>query len=809
MMRKPSVLLVLAFWCIACLPAVGRDKYKDSDGGPASEWRTIYPSLSLFDMTILEEPKSANVLDVVYIGVQGNADIDIQLGIASSVGGLGPVVKTDLMSGGSLFVVIFRTPGKYVVSLIGKAKGDAAEKGVPVAEWRVSVATDPDHVAALLAEPAVILESALAKQSASGLREFLGLCKDIGNRKRNAALAALYSVLFGSDAGKARILRELLSQASLDTELASAVLQRSMEEDRIDVGTWVIKTWPLAIRPGKDGATLFHSLANFMSAMSNPIKDETKWARLFIQGGVDINARRVGGATALHDAAMRDSMNSLLVAYVDLGADPELGDDDGNTPLSLAIQYGAVKNAEYLRAKSPRMYTHEFPVSNDSAACKAVLSADLSALRSLPLESFSEMTARTQNKVPASSLHLAAESGSLQAVRALVKRRVDWNVADRYGRSPLYYSIFSGRTDVSLELLKNGADPNYAPVGASADDLSPFDLALAQYPDFALVMLQKGYKPQGAKTAMEAVYSESLPLVKALKSSVVWSRKEIDLAANLGLVDIAEYLAERLSLSESDRTGIIQKAKENQESFAQYVSKRKLLAEVFRERASEQRVRGTFMKSLDSWSPWSSPGKANIAKYPVGVYVPPSYDGSKPYGLVVSMTNAKSKSPYPGNFSTTLDERKLIWVGFDPYTHMMQGKDNALFCLAVVYAVAREYSLDPSRIYIGGFSLGGQLSRTAILSESWPFTGSFFLNISNHPGPDDSLQWRYARKHIPMVIVSGDYDYNRASSSWSYERQLSCGYRHAAYMHVPMQGHRLVPAETFDAIISYLDSFSH
>ncbi|MGD0728316.1 MAG: PHB depolymerase family esterase [Spirochaetia bacterium] len=201
----------------------------------------------------------------------------------------------------------------------------------------------------------------------------------------------------------------------------------------------------------------------------------------------------------------------------------------------------------------------------------------------------------------------------------------------------------------------------------------------------------------------------------------------------------------------------------------------------------------------------------DLADYPVGVYVPKDYDGRKPFGLFVSMTNAKSSSRYPRDFAKTLDQHHLIWVGFDPYNGL--GSANSAFCVAIVYNMLGYFSIDRSRIYIGGFSLGGQMTNE--VAHTWPgvFKGMVYINIGYTAGATtvdyisyDPASLYFSRKNVPMVFVEGDYDYCRLGAYENYDSLLSAGYRNIHFVQEPMRGHRLISAESFEKAVSLLDS---
>jgi predicted esterase len=449
------------------------------------------------------------------------------------------------------------------------------------------------------------------------------------------------------------------------------------------------------------------------------------------------------------------------------------------------------------------MYSYRFPEGNEDPACRAVLSGDIGAIGTLSNKRFEKMVARTSLLVPATPLHLAAERGDEAVIRALCGKGVDWNTGDRYGRSPLQLAVMSGRAKAVELLLDHGADPNFG----AEDGASPFIVACATAPQIALRMIEKGYTPRGEALSEAAVASGDMTLVKMLGEIPDWSYYDFALAADMGHTDITAYLGRKIgSVDDESREESVREAGKNRRSIREYLEKAARPLEAPERSGEIGGRRGTFTYSLESWSPWISYKSVDLSDYPVGVYVPEDYDGGKPYGLVVSMTNAKSSSRFPRHFEKTLDKHNLIWIGFDPYNglHRIDGEANKAFCLAAVYNMLGHYNIDQSRIYIGGYSLGGQLTERILKTHSWVFDGAFFINISYAGSAPDNPS-RHHCKEIPIVVMEGDYDYNR---SWAYKayRKLLCrGYDNMYFAHEPMRGHILITAESFETVISLLE----
>jgi ankyrin repeat protein len=581
-------------------------------------------------------------------------------------------------------------------------------------------------------------------------------------------------------------------------DVESWTLFSAVGADRIDVAEELLKKGADVNLRNSWGGTVLHVIS---VAMDNPVEAGADWGRLLVKYGVDLNARDDDGYTALCLAAESDRQNALLAYLVSAGADINLGNDEGVAPLSIASQHECRKNVAVLKAKGARLYSYQFPVDNSAAPCKAVWSKDQKALAAIPIEEFGRMVARTSLGVPANALHLAAEQGDLKVLRTLCGRKADWNVGDRYGRSPLQLAVLAGRSEAAALLLDNGADPNRADSRSS----TAFSWACAVQPDIARLFLSKGLVPNGDGAVKGAICSGRLELVRALGTAATRNPKAAHFAAALGQVEIAQYLGASPELLEEARV--------KRSAYERYRGDASRPMEAAAESGGISGQRGTFPYVLESWSPWMKNEKVNLADYPVGIYVPKDYDGNKPFGLFVSMTNAKSSSRYPRDFEKTLDRHHVIWAGFDPYNGLDGA--NTAFCLAIVHNLLGHFSIDRSRIYIGGFSLGGQLTESMVRTEPGVFKGMVYININYGTGISidlDSSRWYdaaslyHSRQNIPMVFVEGDYDYNRLAAYESYDTLLSAGYRNIHFVQEPMIGHRLISAASFEQAVSLLEN---
>ena len=187
-------------------------------------------------------------------------------------------------------------------------------------------------------------------------------------------------------------------------------------------------------------------------------KGDIETIKQHLEAGVDVNVKGQGGRTPLHTAAQL-SQKAIIELLIANGADVNAMDggglwEGGGTPLDMnnigeiadLLRKHGGKTAKWLKA--------------------------------------------------AESIHIAAESGNLEAVKKHLVAGADVNIPDdRFGMTPLYHAAFWGHTNVIELLIASGADVNTKNrVGST-----PLDLFETDRRKESAALLRK----HGAKTAKE------------------------------------------------------------------------------------------------------------------------------------------------------------------------------------------------------------------------------------------------------------------------------------------------------------------
>lgn len=185
------------------------------------------------------------------------------------------------------------------------------------------------------------------------------------------------------------------------------------------------------------------------------------------------------------------------------------------------------------------------------------------------------------------------------------------------------------------------------------------------------------------------------------------------------------------------------------------------------------------------------------------VYVPETYDSSKPSGILVYVS-PKPRGQMPNGWRPLFDEENLIFISADQSGNKVLTKRRMLFAALAPYVLAQTYKIDPSRVYVSGFSGGGKVASIAAIQFANLFTGAIYIcGVEFWSNIPPELQPRVMSNRY--VFLTGGRDFNRDLTKKVYGRYERAGVPNIHLMDIAGMGHDEPGREDFRDAIHYLD----
>ncbi len=255
------------------------------------------------------------------------------------------------------------------------------------------------------------------------------------------------------------------------------------------------------------------------------LHDQPVIASVLLRDGANPNrVHPQDGRGPMHEASFKGYAN-LIDTLAKAGADPNLPDRYGQTPLDLALAY---KNPNVIRAL---LHLGSSLQASRLAANKAMEAAALrgqvDTIRTL-IESGFDINAPTASG--STYLHDAALKGQTKAVQLLLDRGANIEAVNSSGGTPLHDAALGGSSDVMRILLDHGAAVNARDTESAA---TPLMLAASLARTSAIsLLLARGADPslrdrQGHSALDRAHQTDDRQSIQMLKSASAKTGRQI------------------------------------------------------------------------------------------------------------------------------------------------------------------------------------------------------------------------------------------------------------------------------------------
>lgn len=201
------------------------------------------------------------------------------------------------------------------------------------------------------------------------------------------------------------------------------------------------------------------------------------------------------------------------------------------------------------------------------------------------------------------------------------------------------------------------------------------------------------------------------------------------------------------------------------------------------------------------------------------LYVPPSYDGTRPFALYVDV-RSDDTGGMPAGYESVCERHHMIWISPNGAGNDVHTARRCALALDAVASVRQAYHIDAQRVYAGGFSGGGAVATRLALLYPEVFHGlvvsarpiylllvrtpNRYIYPSHFPFLQPEQLRQIASGGLRAVFVSGPRDFNypqfqRCLAQWS-----DLGFAVRGF-DVPELGHVDAPEPVFAEAMDWVD----
>ncbi|MGA9852608.1 MAG: hypothetical protein WBR15_06725 [Gammaproteobacteria bacterium] len=202
------------------------------------------------------------------------------------------------------------------------------------------------------------------------------------------------------------------------------------------------------------------------------------------------------------------------------------------------------------------------------------------------------------------------------------------------------------------------------------------------------------------------------------------------------------------------------------------------------------------------------------------LYVPPQYDGSTAYGVLVWIPPGDDAG-IPYGWQGALDSQKIIYIAAGNSGNEQPVYDRRVPLALTGYSyVLNHYSIDKNRVYVGGFSGGGVVASHIAPAFADIFSGGLFVSTADGINTEASNGVDEDQIPVPMEIqlstmrsrgryiftIGADDPVNESIILRAFDSYRALCISHIKFLQIPNAGHENLSRRWLYYSLSYLDS---
>ena len=186
------------------------------------------------------------------------------------------------------------------------------------------------------------------------------------------------------------------------------------------------------------------------------------------------------------------------------------------------------------------------------------------------------------------------------------------------------------------------------------------------------------------------------------------------------------------------------------------------------------------------------------------LYVPPTYDPTKPAGVIVFIGYAH----WGGGrkiWNPVLEEKNVIWIGLIDGGDDKPVNERLLRAILAQPLLEQRYAIDHSRYYLFGYSGGAHVAAMLASSKPETFKGAWFY-AGALPWEGRTPPKLAAMQANRYVFMAGSKDDDKRLIRRVADSYIKAGIEHTAYITVQNMDRRMPPPSYVEQALDYLDS---
>jgi len=183
--------------------------------------------------------------------------------------------------------------------------------------------------------------------------------------------------------------------------------------------------------------------------------------------------------------------------------------------------------------------------------------------------------------------------------------------------------------------------------------------------------------------------------------------------------------------------------------------------------------------------------------------VPESYDPQNPPGAIVFI----NRGNWGGGkkvWNKVLEEKNLIWIGAIDSGDTAPMNERMLKAILAPTLLAKDYTVDPQRVYVSGFSGGAHVANILATTRPEVFRGGLFMSGAVFWGDKAPAKIDRVRQNR-FVFLAGANDVSRVKVTRTADSYRDAGVQKTELIVVPNMRQELPGPSYFARAIDYLD----